>query len=196
MKGQNMPPIRRPLLATLFVALALSLATAAFASTSNPSSSWYNAALSGDNEIPAVETDASGSVQFKLDKEAQTLEFRMQVRRLDGLTQAHVHFGSRRENGPVAAFLVDPIEPPAGPQQGTIARGVITADDLVGQFAGEWDRFVSALRTGRLYVNVHTADYPGGEIRGQIRENSSMSRPVSPPVSPPISPPISPPHGR
>lgn len=187
-----MDRIRRPLVATLFVALALSLATAAFAGIREPATPWYDAALSGAEEVPHVRTEASGTVTFNLDEAAQTLEFRMKVRRLDGMTAAHIHLGARGENGAAVALLAGPLSPPAGPSQSKIAYGVITPESLFGPLAGDWDGFVDALRHGELYVNVHTAEYPAGEIRGQI----SPRRALSPPMSPPVSPPMSPPHGR
>jgi hypothetical protein len=51
---------------------------------------------------------------------------------------------------------------------GRLAIGAIQEDDLLGGFAGDFDGFVEALRNGEFYVNVHTVEYPPGEIRGQI----------------------------
>jgi len=38
-------------------------------------------------------------------------------------------------------------------------------------FAGEFDEFIAAMRAGVTYANVHTSQFPGGEIRGQIEED-------------------------
>ena len=56
------------------------------------------------------------------------------------------------------AVLFGPVDPPTGSVDGKIAEGTINVDA----------DFVTALRNGELYVNVHTVANPSGEIRGQI----------------------------
>ena len=96
--------------------------------------------------------------------------------RLEGLqggtpSAAHIHIGSRATNGGVSAFLCAPC-----PQQGTVT-GTITPADVVGPAGqgigpGEFEKLVRAIRAGHAYANVHTARWPGGEIRGQINNDS------------------------
>jgi CHRD domain len=55
---------------------------------------------------------------------------------------------------------------------GTVS-GVLTAPDVIGPAlqgvpAGEFAEFIRALRASAAYGNVHTAAFPGGEIRGQV----------------------------
>jgi hypothetical protein len=63
---------------------------------------------------------------------------------------AHIHTGARGKSGPVIVPLCAPCK--------SGAKGQATVDASV----------VSALETGRTYVNVHTAKNPAGEIRGQL----------------------------
>jgi hypothetical protein len=63
--------------------------------------------------------------------------------------------------------------PPACPQgEGTVTGTLEAADVLTvgtqGIAAGEFGEFVEALRAEAGYGNVHTAAFPGGEIRGQV----------------------------
>jgi hypothetical protein len=59
---------------------------------------------------------------------------------------------------------------PAGPAE---ISGEWTAADVSpvatqGIAAGEFAEVVRAMRSGLTYANVHTAQSPGGEIRGQV----------------------------
>jgi len=50
-----------------------------------------------------------------------------------------------------------------------LAEGTITASDLVGPLAGQpLSALIEAMRAGNTYVNVHTVQFPAGEIAGQI----------------------------
>ena len=98
----------------------------------------------------------------------EKLEFRLDVKHIVGVTQAHIHLGLPNMNGPVVAFLYGPSDPTERIDD-RLARGVLTEADLVGgPLEGDFAGFVEALGSGELYVNVHTAEFPGGEIRGQI----------------------------
>ncbi len=51
---------------------------------------------------------------------------------------------------------------------GIMVEGDITASDVVGALAGDLDGFIEAIRSGNIYINIHTPPNPGGEIRGQL----------------------------
>ncbi|MBS3772218.1 MAG: CHRD domain-containing protein [Bacteroidales bacterium] len=135
--------------------------------------------LSGDNEVPdPVETNATGQAVFQLSKDGMKLHYKLIVANIKNVYMAHIHVGSADENGPVVAWLYPPAPPPAlieGRTQGVLQEGVITKDDLVGQLEGEelWD-LVEMMKNEHTYVNVHTNQYPAGEIRGQIMGGKNM----------------------
>ena len=85
---------------------------------------------------------------------------------------AHIHLAPAGENGPVTVWLYPDGPPPQlieGRFNGVLATGTITDDDLVGPLAGMTVAdLVQRLENGMGYVNVHTAQNPPGEIRGQI----------------------------
>jgi hypothetical protein len=59
-------------------------------------------------------------------------------------------------------------------QNGVLAEGDFTASNLIARpaigFTATMPELVAAMTNGRAYVNVHTVQFPAGEIRGQIDE--------------------------
>ncbi len=166
------------LLVLLFVAvLVIASATSAAAGEHRT----FFAHLTGDAEVPARETLAQGQAFFKLSKDGTSLEYRLIVANINNVVASHIHVGAAGANGPVVAFLAGPFPAGGGRTDGVLAEGTITAANLVGPFAGHpLSHLVEAMRAGNTYVNVHTndgvaptntgpGDFPGGEVRGQIR---------------------------
>ena len=86
---------------------------------------------------------------------------------------AHIHLYTSDSGGPPVVWLIPngppPLSPPLGRVNGTLVEGTIGADRLVGPLAGQsLTDLREAMEAGNTYVNVHTADHPGGEIRGDI----------------------------
>lgn len=127
----------------------------------------------GSQEVPAADTRARGQAFFKLSKDGSELDYRLTVANLHNVAQAHIHVGEAGVNGSIVAWLY-PDAPPAqlieGRSSGVLAEGTITADDLVGLSAGQpLSALINLMMGEEAYVNVHTSQFPGGEIRGQIR---------------------------
>ena len=116
-----------------------------------------------DGNITTVDSSASGRAWFWLDRSESALRYYVWVRKIDNVVAAHIHKGSASANCPVEAILFS--GGPTGRENGRLANGVIRAEDLSSL---SFNEFVSELRSGGLYVNVHTSDLPSGEIRGQI----------------------------
>ncbi|MFA5834062.1 MAG: CHRD domain-containing protein [Bacteroidota bacterium] len=89
--------------------------------------------------------------------EKEAIHYRITVAGLSGeITGAHIHYGAKGVNGPV----LKPLN-----FFGNTASGIWSTLDSTNKLN---DSLVTALVRGRLYVNIHTAAHPGGEIRGQI----------------------------
>ncbi len=154
-----------PLLLLLIISLT---ATSAIACSNRN----FSTHLSGDEEVPPVETQAQGQAIFHLNKDGTTLYYKLIAANIENITQSHIHLGPEGVNGPVVAWLY-PSGPPAmlipGRFSGVLAEGTITASDLVGPLAGMClSDLVTQMEAGNTYVNIHTTQYPAGEIRGQI----------------------------
>jgi hypothetical protein len=133
-----------------------------------PDAGFY-AELTGEAELPVpIETDGSGFATFHVPADDMALTFTLVVYGLDEVTMAHIHIEAEDGLGPVAVFLFD--ERPDGiTANGIIASATFTDADLIGPAAG-WSiqELIAAIDAGTAYVNVHTAEYPAGEIRGTI----------------------------
>jgi hypothetical protein len=132
----------------------------------------FTMTLSGGQEVPPNTSSATGQGIFHLRNNGTELHYRLIVANIENVSQAHIHIGAAGVNGPVAAWLY-PSAPPAqlisGPVNGVLAAGVITSANLVGPLAGmDLSDLMVYIFNHEAYVNVHTSQYPGGEIRGQF----------------------------
>lgn len=110
----------------------------------------FSAKLTGDQEVPAVDTDASGVAGLLLSEDMSELMVNINVDGLSGpITGAHIHQAVAGENGDVVINLSDFIS-------GNKIQTTLTSFDLEPFLNGEY------------YINIHTDANAGGEIRGQI----------------------------
>jgi hypothetical protein len=132
----------------------------------------FNAKLSGQQEVPPVQTTASGMAWFKPMQDK--VWFKLNVTDMQGVTQAHIHTGKQGENGPILVTLYKSDTPQS--INGKLSYGNITANLLEGPMKGKQiSDLATAMSDGTTYVNVHTEKYPNGEIRGQIMMANSTS---------------------
>jgi hypothetical protein len=155
---------------------ALLIASLAVAASASAQPHNFRAHLTGDEEVPPAQTRAQGQAIFQVNADETQIRFRLNVANINNITQAHIHVAPFGQNGPVVVWLF-PDGPPAtllpGRVQGVLAAGVIRADDLVGPLAGQTiSDLVDEMFDGETYVNVHTSQFLGGEVRGQIFSGS------------------------
>ena len=156
--------------AVLLILAAVSAATttiSSYAQTILPSI--FRATLEGEQEVPPVDSDAKGVAIFRLSNDGTELEYKVIVANIEDVTAAHIHLAPIGENGDIVAFLFNPEAPTEGRTNGVLAEGTITSADLVGPLEGATlSELIDEIEVGNTYVNVHTVEHPGGEIRGQI----------------------------
>ena len=155
----------------------------------------FAAQLLGAQEVPARDTLARGAVKFKLSRDGSAITYKLTAKRITNVFDAHIHVGQPTENGPPVVHLLEPGGTKVGRRKLTV-RGTITAAELTGPLAGMTMTDLVNLMTARgTYVNVHTSDgldppdtgpgdFPGGEIRGQVRrlgKNFNTTTPVTNP---------------
>src|SRR5713101_545701 len=128
--------------------------------------------LTGDQQVPAVNTDAFGFAKVRLSEDNSTLSFEVVVCNIANVIASHIHVGAAGTNGPVVLPFFG-SSTPFNSTRGcdTLAEGTRTSANLVARpDAGinTWTDFINALVAGNTYVNVHTTAHTGGEIRGQL----------------------------
>lgn len=127
----------------------------------------YKAMLQGSNEVPARETAAHGVAQFHVSSDGTSIRYKLNVTRIENVVAGHIHVGAAGVNGPVVVNLYSPSACRTLPS-GIRCDGTFTAANLVGPLAGHpLSDLIAAMSTNGTYVNVHTTQYPGGEVRGQ-----------------------------
>jgi hypothetical protein len=130
----------------------------------------YGSFLSGEKEIPPVNTTATGlaflthneiSDPIK-DVKVDIIKYDLTFKGLSPLS-VHIHQGKEVENGPVVATLYTfGIVPCCLP-------GEIRDGDLEGPLQGKpVSALIDLMNSGKAYINMHTEAHPDGEIRGQI----------------------------
>jgi hypothetical protein len=135
---------------TLFTALAV----AAVVSTSATRADIVNftATLDGGSETPANPSAGKGMASVALDTDAKHITWTITYSGLSGpAVAAHFH-------GPAQVGVATGVQIPITGDLASPMKGSAEVDD--GQ--------IGDLRGGLWYVNVHTAQYPKGEIRGQL----------------------------
>ena len=137
----------RPFLLFIFVLVLLT--------TISSAQIFFTAKLDGAQEVPPVTTTASGTGTFILSEDGTRLTYNITV---NGLTMTAAHFHNAFQ-GTVGAIVRDLSF------TNNTASGVWSSSDATQPFN---DSRLSELLRGRLYVNVHTAANPDGEIRGQV----------------------------
>jgi hypothetical protein len=135
-----------------------------------------DARLSGFEEVPVISTEGTG--KFKADIRSDRIDYKLSYRDLEGggVLFAHIHLGQRTANGGVAAFLCggggkDPCPPSPATVRGTIRPADVVGPTAQGIPAGGFDELVDRIEDGVTYANVHTSQFQGGEIRGQINDD-------------------------
>ncbi|MCM3900155.1 MAG: CHRD domain-containing protein [Pyrinomonadaceae bacterium] len=142
--------------------------------------------LKGFEEVPAVSTVADGEFRARISHDQTQIQWELSYSDLESaVQQAHIHLGQKDVNGGITVFLCTNLgNGPAGiqlcpPSPATISGTIMAADVSPnipatlaarnqGLNTGELDELIRAIRAGKTYVNVHTTDRPGGEIRSQI----------------------------
>ncbi len=149
----------------------------------------YSAKFSGFQEVGGLGAGETGAIlstgqatlKLTLDKTAQTLTYTLTYSGLTNVLQSHIHFGKKHVAGGIMVFFCSnlgngPAGTPVCPDDTSgevTVTGTVTAAGVVGPTAqnitpGDLAGVVAALASNTAYGNIHTKQFPAGEIRGQV----------------------------
>lgn len=136
----------RIMLATLALGAAVGFAGPAFAEK-------MTVKLDGASEVPPNSSAGKGEADVNYDAATKKLSWKLTYSGLSGPPTA-AHFHGPAEAGKNAVVVVAIPNATSSPAEGSATLTDAQAADLMA---------------GKLYINVHTAANPGGEIRGQVK---------------------------
>jgi len=163
-------------------ALLAAVLSTAFVAAASADMVTYSAKLSGLKEVPKTDSKGTGKLDATFDTTSKVLNYTLTFEGLSGpATAAHIHGPAKKtENAGVVA--------PLGAKGATspITGSVTLTDDQA-----------KALKETKLYVNVHTAANPGGEIRGPIyHAGHKAAAPAAKPMTAPAAKPMAAPAAK
>ena len=129
----------------------------------------FGATLTGRDQTPPVQTETTG--RFRIDFNESLTEARFRLHVSDGVrvTEAHIHCGRQGANGNVVFHLTGFHEPGWDVNGRWIDNAVLTDENVTAFTCGSTlGELAAAMAAGGLFVDVHTAAHPFGEIRGQL----------------------------
>ena len=123
----------------------------------------FYATLTPDAETMDVTSSADGDAVFYINAQGE-MEFEIIVVDIQNVTAAHIHIAPEGEDGPVVAplfmgeFSTNSVD--------TLVTGTLTDADILEGYT--LASLLAEMEAGNAYVNIHTTQYPAGEIRGQL----------------------------
>jgi hypothetical protein len=131
----------------------------------------FIANLSGSEEVPPRPTGANGTAQIFV--EGNNITYAIEVDDITSITAAHIHAepGAPGVNGPVRLFLYPSRQGDPAPLVTTTDKMILVQATVPSSNVNgiSFEQLLAAMRSGNAYVNVHTTEFPGGEMRGTVR---------------------------
>jgi hypothetical protein len=118
----------------------------------------------------ATKSRGSGSATVTYNAAADDFTYTLSWTNLTGdATMAHIHHGATGVSGPILIPFFMTTLPASDTISGTLTQADVTPADGISTVA----QVAQAIEAGDAYVNIHTAQYPAGELRGQLVVSSA-----------------------
>lgn len=157
--------------AAAFATAMIAAVATADASATGPLA--FRAVLTGAQEVPTVDSNATGSAFVQFDRGFTRAEVRVRVRGDIEIVAAHFHCARPGENGTIAFGLFNPGQLT---EFGEEVRVRLTNADFtnldcvpsIGRPVNNIAALAFAMQDGLIYINLHSPNALNGEIRGQL----------------------------
>ena len=127
----------------------------------------FTATLNAASEVANPPVQSTGAASAVITFVGGQLLFRVDVNGTANVTRAHIH--GPAAVGVNAGIRVNFYEPPSGTTPLNFTTTATLANGIGGVPIGiTMDSLLVLMRSGNAYVNIHTSQYPSGELRGQI----------------------------
>ena len=151
-------------------ALIVGIAALGLTACSSDPQEKYVAELRSSNEVPANSSTAVGQVVLLVSRDSSYAEYSVEQSGLSGgIRGGHFHRAAAGVNGPVILSFFFNADGTANnaPIPGSTD---LDSNKAIGRTItkAQLDTILADLRAGNLYANIHTPNFPGGEIRGQL----------------------------
>lgn len=128
----------------------------------------FQASLEGSKEVPAVQTNATGTASLWLNEDRTVLTYNITYIGLSGPLSAGGHF--HRGFPGISGGILKGIALPGDSASRTVSGTWSVSDGTQPLTAA----LAESLLSGRVYLNYHTASNPSGEIRGQLEMTTGI----------------------
>jgi hypothetical protein len=136
------------------------------------STSQFSANLTGESAFPRIVTNATGSAQFAVVGNGNTMQYSIDADKIDNVTDVFIAASSGGRFADLVQLRNGLSEGASGPINGILVAGNFTSSDFSGRVGiNQMSDLVKLILDGNAYVRVQTSDAPLGKIVGKITPN-------------------------
>ena len=168
--------------AIVSVIVALAVAAIVITTTTAPNqfvkaqpsqnASQFTANLTGESALPPVTTNATGTAEFAVVGDGNTMKYKIDANNIDKVTDVYVAASSGGRFADLVQLRSGVNEGPSGPISGTLVEGNFTSADFTGRLnIDQMSDLLKLILDGNAYIRVQTIDEPLGLIVGKITPN-------------------------
>jgi len=132
----------------------------------------FSANLTGELASPPVVTNATGTGEFTVVGDGNTMKYVIDANNIDKVTDVYVAASSGGRYADLVQLRSGVNEGVSGPISGTLVEGNFTSADFTGRLnVDQMSDLLKLIIDGNAYVRVQTTDEPLGKIVGKITPN-------------------------
>jgi hypothetical protein len=172
---------RQNFTATTFVVTSIFIASIVIASQGQhmaaqgqqqQNASQFSANLTGDLTFPPIVTNATGTAEFAVVGDGNTIRYKIDANNIDKVTDVYVAASSGGRYVDLVQLRSGINEGVSSPISGTLVQGNFTASDFTGRLnVDQMSDLLKLIIDGNAYVRIQTTDAPLGKIVGKITAN-------------------------